>query len=44
MMCTMIARKVAATGSGKGSDGWFALDQTYVSYDHPVHARLFDKL
>ena len=39
-MCTMIARKIAATGSGKGADGWFSLEQTYVSYDHPVHARL----
>lgn len=39
-MCTMIAQKLAAAGSGKGTDGWFALDHAYVSYDHPFHARL----
>ena len=38
-MCTMIAGKVAITGSAKGAGGWFALDQAYVSYDHPFHLR-----
>lgn len=39
-MCTMIAQKVPASGSGKGAGGWFALDHAYISYDHPVHAQL----
>lgn len=36
-MCTMIAKKVALTGSGKGASGWFAVTQADVSYDHPFH-------
>lgn len=39
-MCTMIADKIAVAGSGKGPDGWFQVDEAYVSYDHPVHAQL----
>lgn len=39
-MCTMIAEKTAMSGSGKGADGWFTLEQAYVSYDHPFHAQL----
>lgn len=39
-MCTMIAEKTAISGSGKGVDGWFTLEQAYVSYDHPFHAQL----
>ena len=39
-MCTMIADKIRVNGSGKGADGWFAVDEAYVSYDHPVHAQL----
>lgn len=39
-MCTLIAGKLASTGSGKGPQGWFALDQVYVGYDHPTHAPL----
>ena len=34
-MCTMIARQVMVTGSGKTGSGWFKLDQASVSYDHP---------
>lgn len=39
-MCTMIAHKVPLDGSGKGSAGWFAVNQANVSYDHPFHIRL----
>ena len=37
-MCTMIMEKAAISGSGKGTNGWFSVDQAYVSYDHPFHA------
>jgi hypothetical protein len=37
-MCTMIVEKVKIDGSGKGSGGWFALEQANVSYDHPFEA------
>ena len=40
-MCTSIVEIVEADGAGKGSDGWFALTHSVVSYDHPHHA-LFD--
>ncbi len=36
-MCTMIAKKIALEGSGKGSSGWFEVNQANVSYDHPFH-------
>ena len=36
-MCTMIVKKVNINGSGKGTNGWFSLDQASVSYDHPFH-------
>ena len=36
-MCTMIAKKVALDGSGKGSTGWFTVNQANISYDHPFH-------
>lgn len=39
-MCTMIARKVAVDGMGKGKTGWFDVNQANVSYDHPLHAGL----
>ena len=32
-MCTMIASKIAVTGAGKGSQGWFAVRQAIVGYD-----------
>ena len=38
-MCTMIAKKVALEGSGKGGAGWFSINQANVSYDHPFHIR-----
>ena len=37
-MCTMIAEKVKVEGSGKGTNGWFTLNQANVSYDHPFNA------
>ena len=37
-MCTMIVEKVIIDGSGKGTSGWFQLDQANVSYDHPFNA------
>ena len=37
-MCTMISKKVEIAGSGKGTRGWFGLDQVNVSFDHPTHA------
>ena len=39
-MCTMIAQKIALEGSGKGSTGWFSVNQASVSYDHPFHIGL----
>lgn len=37
-MCTMIVEKSEIEGSGRGPQGWFALNQINVSYDHPFHA------
>jgi hypothetical protein len=37
-MCTMIIEKVKIDGSGRGQQGWFALQGANVSYDHPFHA------
>jgi hypothetical protein len=39
-MCTMIVDKVEIDGSGKGTSGWFTLNQANVSYDHPFDAPL----
>ena len=39
-MCTMIVEKVNLEGSGKGTTGWFELEQANVSYDHPFNAPL----
>lgn len=39
-MCTMIVEKVKIDGSGKGTSGWFKLEQANISYDHPFHAPL----
>jgi hypothetical protein len=38
-MCTYQTEQVAITGSGKGRDGWMALNTATVYYDHPVHAQ-----
>jgi hypothetical protein len=37
-MCTMIAEKIKVDGSGKGTNGWFTVNQANVSYDHPFNA------
>ncbi len=37
-MCTYLTENIAATGSGKGSDGWFRLSEVSVYLDHPAHA------
>ncbi|MEK7878636.1 MAG: DUF6295 family protein [candidate division NC10 bacterium] len=37
-MCTMISEQAKIFGSGKGTGGWFTVDQINVSYDHPYHA------
>ncbi len=34
-MCTMIARQISISGSGKSAAGWTRVDQASVSYDHP---------
>lgn len=39
-MCTGIVETAPVSGSGKGSRGWFKLEQVNVSYDHPVDASL----
>jgi hypothetical protein len=37
-VCTYQTTTVAATGSGKGSQGWFRVSAATVYFDHPVHA------
>jgi uncharacterized protein DUF6295 len=37
-MCTYLTESIAATGSGKGADGWFRLSEVSVYFDHPVDA------
>ncbi|MGH7844634.1 MAG: DUF6295 family protein [Candidatus Binatia bacterium] len=39
-MCTMIAQQAVVSGTGKGGDGWFPVNQVNVSYDHPFEANL----
>lgn len=34
----MIVEKIKVDGSGKGTSGWFKLEQANVSYDHPFDA------
>jgi hypothetical protein len=36
----MIVEKIKVDGSGKGTSGWFQLNEANVSYDHPFHAPL----
>jgi hypothetical protein len=36
----MIVEKVKVDGSGKGTNGWFKLEQANVSFDHPFDAPL----
>jgi len=37
-MCTYQTTSLPVTGSGKGAEGWFALTDATVYFDHPVHA------
>ena len=37
-MCTYLTEQIKVTGSGKGGDGWFALTDASVYFDHPAHA------
>jgi hypothetical protein len=37
-MCTYQTEQISIAGSGKGADGWFALSDATVYFDHPVHA------
>jgi Family of unknown function (DUF6295) len=39
-MCTGIVENRRISGRGKGSNGWFPIDQASVSYDHPDHAQV----
>jgi hypothetical protein len=34
-MCTMIVHQAKIDGRGKGSSGWFRVNEANVSYDHP---------
>ena len=36
-MCTYATEKIEVRGSGKGANGWFALDTATVYWDHPFH-------
>jgi hypothetical protein len=36
----MIVEKINVDGSGKGTSGWFKLEQANISYDHPFNAPL----
>jgi hypothetical protein len=38
-VCTYNTEHATVSGSGKGKDGWFALTNATVYYDHPVHAQ-----
>ena len=38
-MCTTIGTNVDVTGSAKGTNGWFSVDQVFLGYDHPFHAQ-----
>ncbi len=37
-MCTYETTSLPVRGSGKGAEGWFALSDATVYFDHPVHA------
>jgi len=37
-VCTHQTIRLDVTGSGKGAEGWFALSDATVYFDHPVHA------
>jgi hypothetical protein len=37
-MCTYRTSRLPVQGSGKGAEGWFAVSDATVYFDHPVHA------
>jgi hypothetical protein len=37
-MCTYQTTTLRVRGSGKGANGWFAVSDASVYFDHPVHA------
>jgi hypothetical protein len=37
-MCTWIVERTPMSGSGKGPNGWFEVNQANVYFDHPYHA------
>ena len=37
-MCNWITQKTPVRGVGRGAEGWFAVTQANVSFDHPSHA------
>jgi hypothetical protein len=37
-MCTYQTETLSLQGSGKGAQGWFAVTDASVYFDHPVHA------
>jgi hypothetical protein len=39
-VCTYRTERITISGSGKGPDGWVALANASVYYDHPFHAQL----
>lgn len=38
-MCTYITETLPIEGSAKGANGWFAVTDASVYFDHPVHAQ-----
>ncbi len=36
-MCTYRTERLSLQGSGKGRDGWTAVTEASVYFDHPVH-------
>ena len=38
-MCTYIVKKAELSGSAKGPNGWFHMNQANVCFDHPFHAQ-----
>jgi hypothetical protein len=37
-VCTYLTTTLPVQGSGKGAQGWFAVSDASVYFDHPVHA------
>ncbi len=37
-MCTYLTERLPVTGSAKGPNGWFDVEEATVYLDHPAHA------